>query len=78
VQGALGISPPDTSSRTTDNEFYLQLSKRIVEFGKEAASTLTVRSNLRTALHNFEQNRREVISKVRTTFFLVLLIPAFE
>lgn len=73
VQAALGTSSTSSDARATDNELYLQLSKRIVEFGKEAPSTLTVRANLRSALYNFEQNRREVISNVRRTFFLVLL-----
>lgn len=75
IQAVLGASGGSGSSadRVTDNELGIQISKRLFEFGKEAPSTNTVRSNLRSAIYNFEQTRREVISNVRKTFFIVLL-----
>ncbi|MEW6200513.1 MAG: TolC family protein [bacterium] len=58
---------------TTDNEFSMRLSRRLWEFGADASSAVTVRSNLRLALYNYEQTRRDVVSEVRKSFFLILL-----
>ncbi|MEW5947310.1 MAG: TolC family protein, partial [bacterium] len=67
-----GISQP-SEEPVSESEFSYRLSRRLFEFGKDAASSVTVRTNMRTAIYNYEQTYREIASAVRKNFFLVLL-----
>ncbi len=62
------------SRRSTSNiQAGFRFSQRLLEWGRDPASTIQVRQNRRLATYNYEQKLRDVISQVRSAFFLIIL-----
>ena len=63
-----------SSQRTTvTNDLAVRYSRRLVEWGRDSSSSVSIRANRRLATHNYQNELRNVISSVRTTFFQILL-----
>ncbi|MDD5706363.1 MAG: TolC family protein [Kiritimatiellae bacterium] len=58
---------------TNRTAHYVQMTQRILEFGRENPVSVTLRANERAALFDYENKAAEVLSQVRTVFFTVLL-----
>jgi outer membrane protein TolC len=58
---------------SSDSELAIRYSRRILEWGRDSSSSVQIRKNRRLAIYNYQQKLREVVTNVRTTFFLILL-----
>ncbi|HOX28492.1 MAG TPA: TolC family protein, partial [bacterium] len=62
-----------TQRTSANNEVAIRYSRRLLEWGRDSSSSVSIRRNRRLAIYNYEQKLRDVISTVRTDFFLILL-----
>lgn len=62
------------SQRTVvNNELAIRYSRRLIEWGRDSSSSVQIRRNRRLAIYNYQQKLRDVISSVRSGFFIIIL-----
>ncbi|MFA6450567.1 MAG: TolC family protein [bacterium] len=67
-------STSSSSQRTVVNtDLSFRYSQRLIEWGKDSSSSVSIRKNKRLAITNYDQKLRDVISNVRNSFFQILL-----
>jgi len=79
IQEMIRNSVLNTSSESaadrnySQNTMSLRYSRRLMEWGKDPVSEVGIRANRRLAIFNYEQELRNVLSDLRSTFYTVLL-----
>ncbi len=73
LNSMLETSSSSVQRTTVTNDVAIRYSRRLLEWGRDSSSSVSIRENKRLAIYNYEQKLRDVIYSVRNTFFQVLL-----